>query len=81
MINASSDDDNTTVPTSDSEDNKFTVEYNNGFDMCFKKMAMVLQRNKLAWIFPNFDKDNTPTFDLINRMVPLDFGSFWVALL
>ena len=42
-------------------------------------MATALQRYQL--VFPNFDKNNTPPFDLIDDMLPLDVGPFYMTLL
>ena len=69
MNNAWSDDDNSSVSSADDEDDKFLVECNNEFDVCFKKWRRHYKYINWHETFPNFDKNNTPPFDLINDML------------
>ena len=81
MNNAWSDDDNTSVSSSDEEDDTFPSECNNEFDTCFKKWRRYYKVINWYDVFPNFDKGTSPPFDLIDDMPPLDVGPFYMSLL
>ena len=81
MNNVWSDDDNTSVSSSDDEGDTFPAECNNEFDVCFKKWRRHYKDINWRESFPNFGKDNTAHFDLIDDMLPLDIGPFYMALL
>ena len=45
-------------------------------------MEWLVQRQDLQQnVFPNFDKGTSPPFDLIDDMLPLDVGPFYMSLL
>ena len=73
--------DNTSLSSSDEEDDKFSSEYRNEFDIYFKKWRRCYKDINQYDTFPNFDKANIPPFDLIDDMLPLDVGPFYMTLL
>ena len=81
MNNAWSDDDDTSVTSVDDEDDKFPGECNNEFDVRFKKWRRYYKDINWCESFPNVGKDNTAPFDLIDDMLTLDVGPFYMARL
>ena len=81
MNNTWSDDGNIFMSNLDEENDKFTAECKNEFYFCLKKWRQHYKDINWHESFPNFDKNTTALFDLIDDMLPLDVGPFYVALL
>ena len=74
MNNAWSDDDNTSLSSSDEEDDKFPSECNNEFDTCFKPWRRYYKYINWYDAFPNVDKATSPPFDLIDGLFEVLFA-------
>ena len=73
MNNSQSDDDVTSASSTDEEDDNFLVECSNRFGVCFKKCRQNYTDIKWHEIFH--------AFDLIDDLLLLDVGCFYVVIL